>query len=127
MKKIIVHYDLETKTCDVADVTPQNTLLFPDKPIVECGQDWRGWWYKESEIPSKPVTVLEEEVRKKRDNYLKKYVDCIQLVLRWETLTSSEREQYRLYRQYLLDIPQQAQFPQITVLTFDEWCQHPSI
>ncbi len=122
MKKIIVYCDADTKTCDVADVTPHNMLLFPNKPIAECEQDWRGWWYRVSDVPSKPIEVAEAQVRKKRDIYLKKYVDSVQLILRWETLSTQEQEQYRLYRQYLLDIPQQTLFPQIDVLTFEEWC-----
>ncbi len=36
-------------------------------------------------------------------------------------IAEDEREQYRQYRQYLRDIPEKAAFPNVSVLTFEEW------
>lgn len=63
-----------------------------------------------------------EEARTKRDIYLSTYVDpVVANPLRWSDLTEEEQNQYKDYRQYLLDIPQQENFPDIKILTFDEW------
>lgn len=63
-----------------------------------------------------------EEARIKRDIYLSTYVDPIVTnPLRWSELTEEEQNQYKEYRQYLLDIPQQENFPDVKILTFEEW------
>ena len=63
-----------------------------------------------------------EEARIKRDVYLSTYVDPIVTnPLRWSELTEEGQNQYKEYRQYLLDIPQQENFPDAKILTFEEW------
>lgn len=48
--------------------------------------------------------------RFKRDALLKKYVDKISPV-RWESYTQAQKDAWKEYRQALLDVPQQAEFP----------------
>lgn len=36
-------------------------------------------------------------------------------------VTDEEREKYKAYRQYLRDIPQNPDFPDIEILSFEEW------
>lgn len=63
-----------------------------------------------------------EDARIKRDIYLSTYVDPIVTnPLRWSELTAEEQNQYKEYRKYLLDIPQQENFPDIQILSFAEW------
>lgn len=38
-------------------------------------------------------------------------------------ITEEEREQYRLYRQYLRDLPQTEGFPQTQILTFEKYIE----
>lgn len=73
------------------------------------------------------IALLKEEAiaeaRIKRDIYLSTYVDPIVTnPLRWSELTEEEQNQYKEYRKYLLDIPQQENFQDVQILTFEEWC-----
>lgn len=61
-------------------------------------------------------------VRAKRNSYLLEYVDPIVCnPFRWSDMTEEEQNKIKEYRQYLLDIPQQSEFPNIEVKTFSEW------
>ncbi len=116
----------ETKQCDVADFdeyTEKQKAYFESAgmTIQDVEQAYTGQWYIEGFAPEKPESVKAAEVRQTRDNYLKKYVDPIQLIIRWNALTQQEQTFYTDYRQYLLDIPQLTDFPNITVLSFEEW------
>lgn len=63
-----------------------------------------------------------EQVRQTRNMYLQEYVDpLVTNPLRWQDLSESEQEEIKNYRKYLLDIPEQKEFPNIEVMTFDEW------
>lgn len=65
-----------------------------------------------------------DEVRAVRNSYLEKYVDPVVCnPLRWAELTPEEQQQYADYRRYLLDITEDESFPNIVVLTFDEWVE----
>lgn len=38
-------------------------------------------------------------------------------------ITDEKREQYKAYRQYLRDLPEQAGFPNVDVLSFGDWAK----
>lgn len=60
--------------------------------------------------------------REIRDAYLIEYVDPIASnALRWNDLTEEKQTTLKNYRQYLLDLPQDDGFPNVTVKTFDQW------
>ena len=62
------------------------------------------------------------KVRAKRDLYLEVYVDpIVSNPLRWADLSEKEQQDIVNYRLYLLNIPEQSGFPNIEVLTFEEW------
>lgn len=62
------------------------------------------------------------EKREERDNLLAKVVDpVVTNPLRWEGLSEAEKSKYRAYRLYLLDIPQQEEFPDIEIKSFEEF------
>lgn len=62
---------------------------------------------------------LSEEVRALRDSYLQE-TDFTQLAD--APLSDEVKAQYKEYRQYLRGIPETDGFPNIEVLTFEEWC-----
>ena len=65
-----------------------------------------------------------EEVRSTRNSYLETYVDpVVSNPLRWGEMTAEEQQQYADYRRYLLDITESAEFPNVQVMTLDEWKQ----
>ena len=63
-----------------------------------------------------------EEVRAIRNQYLETYVDpVVSNPLRWADMSAEEQQQYSDYRQYLLHITEAPEFPDVAVLTMDEW------
>lgn len=67
-------------------------------------------------------------VRATRNSYLETYVDpVVSNPMRWAELSADVQKQYTDYRRYLLDITSEISFPDIVVLTFDEWCALPPI
>lgn len=71
-----------------------------------------------SRLPDDVIARIEEQRRiglpianrLKRDEALRNYVDTMN-PMRWETLSEVEKSEWRAFRQALLDIPQQAGFP----------------
>lgn len=75
----------------------------------EIGWTWNGsGWNENSE--ENTVEFFENRARTKRNNLLKKYVDKMN-GLRWESMTEEQKDSWRTYRQALLDVPQQFNFP----------------
>ena len=72
----------------------------------EIGWTWTGsGWYNPEVLPN-----LEKQERDRRDKYLQIHVDIMNAV-RWESLTQQQKEDCISYRQALLDVPQQPEFP----------------
>ena len=79
-------------------------------------------FYKVEKISEPTIEEKSEIMREERDNLLKTVVDPIVTnPLRWEELTEAEKSKYRAYRLYLLDIPQQEEFPNIEIKSFEEF------
>lgn len=58
--------------------------------------------------------------RYERDSILREKVDpVVSNPLRWESLSEEEKENYKNYRLYLLNIPQQENFPNEEILSFE--------
>jgi len=53
---------------------------------------------------------LSNKIRQKRDKYLKLHIDSMN-PMRWESLSQVQKNNWMIYRQQLLDIPQQQGFP----------------
>ena len=68
------------------------------------------------------VVVSEEDkaqtLRNVRDSLL---AETDKTMLPDYPVTDEEREKYKAYRQYLRDIPQNPDFPDIEILSFEEW------
>jgi len=56
------------------------------------------------------LETLEKQARSRRDALLKEVVDAVN-PMRWEAMTELQKDAWRVYRQALLDIPQQDGFP----------------
>lgn len=77
-----------------------------DGTIVEYSQEE----YDHIALPE--IAPTETAVRQERDNRLRNEVDPIASnFLMWEDLTVSKQNEWKQYRQNLLDIPQQTGFP----------------
>lgn len=67
---------------------------------------------KEYVAPVLTEEQLARQVRDNRDELLRKYVDPVASNnLRWSELSVEQQDEVAVYRQALLDIPQQAEFP----------------
>jgi hypothetical protein len=60
--------------------------------------------------PAPTAEELAREARVRRDILLKETVDSVN-PMRWEALTDEQKDAWRAYRQALLDVPQQEEFP----------------
>ena len=77
---------------------------------LDVGYD--GKFYLKGYTPQKSDEEKQEEIREVRNQYLVKYVDPYQLVIRWNTTN---------YRQYLLDYTNQPNWWEKNPKTFEEW------
>jgi len=77
--------------------------------------------YKIKSIFDKTKEEKMKAVRETRNAFLKRFVDQKQLLLVWESLSESEKEDIKNYRQYLLDYTKKENWYEKDPLTFDEW------
>ena len=57
------------------------------------------------------AATLSDQLREKRDNLLVELDALVGNPLRWATLSAEQQDAWAVYRQALLDVPQQAGFP----------------
>ena len=73
-------------------------------------------------IPEPSVEEKAEMKRAIRNRYLEEYVDTVVCnPLRWADLNESEQNAIKEYRRYLLDITADKKFPDVDILSFEEW------
>lgn len=89
---------------------------------MDVEEAYNGSWYIAGYTPEKLQEEKEEEIRNIRNQYLEKYVDPYQMVIRWNTLTEENQNNIINYRQYLLDYTTSSDkwFEQ-NPLTYNEW------
>lgn len=89
--------------------------------------DHRPKYFSLEKMPEPTVEEKSNQVKSVRNQYM---AETLNKVERYETQKAAEIEttdsaetykNYLLYLQYLRDIPQSADFPDIEVLTFDKW------
>lgn len=85
---------------------------------VDVERAYNGKYYLIGYAPQKPKLLLAEEIRKLRDFYLQKTDFTQGSDAPFDT---GEKLLYAEYRQYLRDLPQSSEFPNVSVMTFDEW------
>lgn len=76
--------------------------------------------YRLEEIPAPTTEELAQEKRAERDNLL---AQTDKYMLPDFPITDEKREQYKAYRQHLRDLPEQAGFPNVDVLSFGDWAK----
>ena len=82
----------------------------------------RGEYYMVVKVQEPSIEEKSKRKREERDFLLTTVVDpVVTNPLRWEELSDAEKSKYRAYRLYLLDIPQQDEFPDIEIIPFEEF------
>lgn len=76
--------------------------------------------YRLEEVPAPTTEELSAQKRAERDSLL---VETDKYMLSDFPITDEKREQYKAYRQYLRDLPEQAGFPNVDVLSFGDWAK----
>ena len=116
-EKKLIDFRLIDGTEDLEYFTAEG---YTDRQEVE--QDEYGNWYVKGYLPIPTDDEKAEKVRAKRNLYLQIYVDpIVSNPLRWADMSEEEQQDIVNYRLYLLNIPEQPEFPDIEVKTFDEW------
>jgi hypothetical protein len=95
---------------DIADTVPEQRNGFKISVVARI-QD--GKYVRKHDYV--PLTIqdtedLKEKIREKRDSLLVSDVDSVS-VIRWESFTEEQKTEWSVYRQALLNIPQQVDFP----------------
>ena len=120
----------QTKQCEVGMGTNAEFYRSLGMKEREVEQAYDGAWYVKGYCPEKPIPTKVEksnQVKSIRNQYLS---DTLARCDRYEKQKSgllSTTDTYDTYLnllkylQYLRDIPQQLEFPNVEVLTFDEW------
>jgi hypothetical protein len=112
MQKIEVK---DGKVANILEVDPINIPEWCDGwPDYVAGVKI-GWVYSAGKF-SPDLEKLAEDARAQRDMILKNVVDpLVSNNLRWAELTTGEQAAWVTYRRALLDVPQQAKFPETIV------------
>lgn len=94
---------------NIAEVTPETASAngWPEAGVAQIG--WR-WINNTAVPPERDIAAEWAEVRKQRDHLLETTVDRINPI-RWSALSPEQQEQWRQYRQALLDLPASAADP----------------
>lgn len=76
--------------------------------------------YRLEEVPAPTTEELSAQKRAERDSLLEQ---TDKYMIADFPITDKKREQYKAYRQYLRDLPTQTGFPNVDVLSFDDWAK----
>lgn len=87
-----------------------------DEQEIEIAYD--GQIYLKGYAPAKPDAVLAEEKRADRKRLLD---DSDKRMLSDFPISAEEKEQWLLYREYLRNITDDPKFPNVDVLSFENW------
>lgn len=118
MKKYARIINEETKKCEVGLGTNNVFYASIGMKEMEVEQDYAGDWYMEGYATAKPDEVLAEEKRADRDRLLQ---DSDIRMLPDFPISAEEKELWLLYRQYLRNITKDPEFPNVDVLSFENW------
>ena len=83
---------------------------------LDVGYD--GKFYLKGFAPEKPIELIAEEVRATRNTLLSETDKFMTIDY---PITDEEKQNYIKYREYLRYIPDSKDFPNIEVLTFEQW------
>lgn len=100
---------------DYVGINSEDTLITEE---IQSKIDSGELVIQDNQIVEKTKEMKEQEVRHIRDAYLS-LTD--RYMLPDFPIEENKRENYAEYRKYLRNIPENEAFPNLTVLTFDEW------
>lgn len=118
MRKYAKIVNEETKQCEVGIGTNTDFYKSIGMEEIEVEQAYDGNWYVKGYAPSKPTERLAQEKRAERDNLL---AQTDKYMLSDFPITDEERAQYKAYRQYLRDLPADWSFPNVEIMTFEQY------
>lgn len=75
---------------------------------------------EEQIVPEKTTEELAQDKRAERDILL---AQTDKYMLSDFPITDEERAQYKAYRQYLRDLPEQESFPNVEIMTFEKYVE----
>lgn len=108
----------EKKQCEVGLGTNEAFYKSIGMTEQEVEQGWDGNWYIKGFAPKKPDEITAEELRAKRNTLLSETDKFMTIDY---PITDEEKQNYIKYREYLRNIPESKDFPNIEVLTFEQW------
>ena len=76
--------------------------------------------YRLEETPAPTIDELSAQKRAERDNLL---AQTDKYMLPDFPITGEKLAQYKAYRQYLRDLPEQAGFPNVEIMTFEKYVE----
>lgn len=115
----------------IKEVEPRNEIVKKTRQIEKTGEEGHIYYedeeyeeevlvryYQIVEIPAPTTEELSAQKRAERDNLL---AQTDKYMLSDFPITDEKREQYKAYRQYLRNIPEQSGFPEVELLSFEDW------
>lgn len=89
---------------------PDNWTSVPKRPeqYYDYDEDTNSWTLN----TQREYDVLSEDVRNERDYLLRSMDKTVSNPLRWAAMSAEKQAEWSTYRQALLDVPDQAGFPQ---------------
>lgn len=118
MKKYAKVINEETKLCEVGLGTNSEFYQSIGMTEQEVEQAYNGNWYLKGYAPSQPLEELKAQKRAERDNLLQ---STDKFMLSDYPITEEEKGLWIKYRKYLRDLPEGSDFPNVEVLTFEDW------
>ena len=97
-------YELEIPSTD--EKIKYRPFLVKEEKILMMAMESKS----DSDITAYDTLQSSNEIREERDKRLKLYIDTLNPI-RWNALSSTKQTEWATYRQALLDIPDQAGFP----------------
>ena len=102
----------------IAQITDEEFEVHTNLFWVDCNDDINehDYYYDSSDNTikkhrDKPIELIEQSERAKRDLMLNELDDVVSNPLRWDSYTVEQKSEIATYRQALLDVPQQSGFP----------------
>lgn len=81
-------------------------------------------YFEVEKIPEPSIEEKSKRKREERDYLLTTVVDpVVTNPLRWGELSEAQQSKYQAYRLYLLGIPQQGDFPDVEIKSFEEFLE----
>lgn len=99
---------IELESADQYQTTDPALTLAPDCS-GEIGWTWDGTAWQEL-VPIYTDEQWAAKIRRGRDRLLHRHIDRINYI-RWSSMSQAEQDAWTVYRQALLEIPQQPGFP----------------